>query len=361
MSNDPFQYLHDSLSQAALANGLIYGSYIGLAFGFWKAEDVILKVWEQSDVVLRHAQMYASIRSNGNLLWDVKQYAYVQAAKRLPKFEKLVSEEAEKTSLPVATRNKIKKALEANSELFNPLRTHLRQGCAPLSIQEMKDQIAHIIESKEILDYCGKFIHRKMSFMLKGGQKFDCILSDLLLQAVYGLLRTYPQWTHATGEGHMLAIAKTNIHNRGINLIKEATAASRKSLQGDKAQGYSAVNVSLDSFDGTFSSGDALNTIGQVHATFQGSVSTEDKMSWETEVSLLMLLDSKHLKPKQRQYLKLLLGHTSEDFSAWLGQSNTEAAHKMPFSQYDERVQEYLRIPPEAAKEFLQGLRSSLN
>lgn len=358
--SDCFTYLHNQLDKAALADGYIYGVYLGLAFGFVEADEVISAVWERTGIVLRFKQVHASIRTNGKLLWDAKHYAYAHAALMLPKFAPLVTSSVRATELDIPTRNIIKKALlGCKAHLFNPLRTALKAGLPPLSMRDMRQQIEETVGSEELTTYNAKFIFRKMSFLLRAGTRdFDGLMTDLREQATYGLLRTYPAWSD--NPDHRIALAKSNSHNRGQNIIKEQTAQSRAPLQGNQKSGYTATQVSLDAFGTTIASGDALNMLSQVHATFDGAASTLPRLDWDTEVSLLQLVDNQRMPERQRLYLKLLLGHHHDSFSTWIGSNNAELAHSMPFERYDAKVREYLNIPAQAATTFLRGLQKAL-
>lgn len=355
---DPFAYLHTQFTKQQLRDHgtVLYGLYVSLAFGIIDAKEMIADAWDATQVILKHSDIYASIRHNGELLLDVKQFAYAQAAMMMPKFARTVKDDALATTLGTGVRNRAMRAL-GYAPLFNALREHLRSGRAPLAMHEIKGQLIVTLSDPQIETYAGKFINYKMAFMMKGGVKFTELLSDVMVTAYYGLLRTYPNWAD---EGHRLAIAKSNIHNRGHNIIKEHTAGLRKSLQGDSKSGYTAVLVPLDGFETMSGGADALYAMSKVCASFTGKSSDAEGLDWETELALKQLLQSRTLAPLQRQYLQLLVGEPSEDFSAWLGSSNTELVQTLPFHRYDERVREYLHIPAAASASFLCSLRACL-
>lgn len=355
---DPFSYLHTNFTKAQLREHgtVLYGLYLSLAFGIINAKEMIAEAWTTTQVVLTHGDIYASMRHNGELLLDVKQFAYAQAAMMMPKFARAVKEDALKTNLSTAVRNRVMRAL-GYQPLFNALREYLRAGRPALSLHEMKGDLIVTLSDAQIETYAGKFINYKMAFIMKGGVKFAELVSDVMVTAYYGLLRTYPNWAD---EGHRLAIAKSNIHNRGHNIIKEHTAGLRKSLQGDSKSGYTAVLVPLDGFETVGGGADALYSMNKVCASFSGKSSDADGLDWETEHSLKQLLQSRELAPLQRQYLQLLVGEPSEDFSAWLGSNNTEMVNSLPFHRYDARVREYLHIPETASAAFLCSLQSLL-
>lgn len=357
---DPFQYLNNNFTTLQLRSHatLIYGLYVALAFGIVDAPEMISQTWEKTGVELRYSDIYASIRSNGELLKDVKQYAFAQVAASIPRYARYITSETLATALPVGQRNRVQYALEFKP-LLRTLKAALADGREALSIGQMDRAITSTLKDQDIKSYMGKFINRKMAFILKSGegQSFDHLMSDLTTSAFYGLLRTYPNWTD---DGHRLAIAKTNIHNRGHNIIKEGAAQVRNPLQYDGTMDvYQRVLVSMDCVED--SELDALLGMNNgACADFDGASDHGDKVVWETMQSLRQLVNSPHLYPKQRQYLRLLLGEYDEDFSIWLGLNNTEAAEALPYLKYDGKVREYMGIPEGASKEFLAELRYQL-
>lgn len=350
---DPFQFLVDTFTPLQLKrySSELHGLYLALAFGIFKADEVISFVWELVGVTLQHSALHASLRNNGVLLRDVKQYAFARYASE---YGVPVMPAALVTPLPVRTRNRVFDALQLKA-LQDYFAGHLWRGRKPLTLAEIKSITEDTLGDPELSAYAGKFIHRKMGFILKsGGRSYAELMSEVMMQAYYGLLKTYPAWTDA---GHRLAIAKVNIHNRGINIIHEETAGSRRFLHGNAKVGYSAVNVSLDNFE--LGVGDVLLQESKVFSNLDGSVG-DDGVDWETKKALQELLMCATLAPKKRLYLSLLLGIYSEDFSAWLGKSNTEMATKLPFGRYDASVRQYLGIEEAAAHGFLQSLQAHL-
>lgn len=350
---DPFHFLSDSFTPLQLKrySSELHGLYLALAFGVLKADEVISCVWELVGTTLQHSALHASLRNNGVLLRDVKQYAFARYAVEAGVD---VSRAAKVSPLPLRTRNRIFDALQLKV-LQDYFADHLWRGRNPMSIAEINATTEETLGDPDLAAYAGKFIHRKMGFILKsGGRSYSELMSEVMMQAYYGLLKTYPAWTDA---GHRLAIAKVNIHNRGINIIHEETAGSRKFLHGNAKAGYSAVNVSLDSFE--VGVGDVVLQGSNVVANLDGTVG-DDGVDWETRKALQELLMCVTLAPKKRLYLSLLLGIYSEDFSAWLGKSNTEMATKLPFGRYDASVRQYLGIEEAAAHGFLQSLQAHL-
>jgi hypothetical protein len=147
-----------------------------------------------------------SLWSNGELLRDGKVFTYALVAdQRL----------STKCKLSVADRNSLKLALQ-----WKPLQQYLkrlhRNGYSAYTPERLGDLTGRALYNKEIQTYVNRFVYKKHSFLESYGKPADEIKSDLISWGLYALLKAYPKWENA---GHMLAIAKTAIHNRGINII----------------------------------------------------------------------------------------------------------------------------------------------
>jgi hypothetical protein len=151
----------------------------------------------------------------------------------------------------------------------------------------------------------------------------------------------------------MLAIAKTAIHNRGINIIKESTSDSRQSLIKKDDGTYESLVVPLDSLPNP-GSVDAFVSTSYLFVGIEGK--QEDKFF--DNFALNQLLNCDKLKPRQRRFLHLLLGKPDVDFSVFIGEDNVDAAHDWNFDRYLAKCCAFLKVPEPAGRKFLLSLRS---
>lgn len=242
------------------------------------------------------------------------------------------------------------------------LTSYAKTGYRPLTNAAYDRAITKALQSRDLSTYMAKFVAHKMAFITgsKGIPPAE-VISDLKESATYALLRAYPVWADM---GHLLAIAKTAVHNRGINFIKEHTTQSRSHLQQDAKGAYSAVNLSLSLFADAAQAGDAtgVNRSEGDHliTTLDGSRASDHVFSPDLLRSLRQLVTSPTLTAKQREYLKLMVGYEDMLFTAYLGQSNSDLVHSLSFPQYHAKVCEFLNVTEERAAQFLQSLKTYL-
>lgn len=356
MSQSAYAFVHEVLPRRTPpeVRSSILGMYTMLAYGQVTGKDVLAYIEAKTQVMVKETAVYRSMHSNGELLHDVKQFAFMLLASQIGKYASQVPPGALKTPLPNRTQTEV-----ANALLFKPLRraltVHLQEGKIPLLLDEMDDRVEATLQGTDFKTYVRKFVYRKMEFIHRGAPtRVAEIESDLRHAALYNLLRTYPAWNDA---GHMVAIAKIGARNRGHNFIKECTTKSRASLQTDAAGNCSAVNVSWDlvkfGLDVEHGSSDSFS------CGMDGAIGSQE--DYEKTFSLNQVLESKWLSPRKRHYLQLASGQFDSDFSVWLGvESNSLVASDLDFDEYIAKVQKYLRVPEQAGKELLREIRSQL-
>lgn len=294
------------------------------------------------------------LKSNGTLLRDGKLYLYALAAKDPLKQSTLDLTKVDLYLLDLALS-------------YRPLKAHLtflakgqeRPVMTPRSFDRF---VAKVLSSEDLVTYTRKFINKKMKFIMKSyDQELLDIEHTLKACALYGLQRSYPSFEHL---GHGIAIAKTLIKRNGINFIQEMTTKKKDQLLHDEATDtYSKRTVSMDAIaDGTgqFLTADGTFVHRSLLVVGLGGSSTVEGIAWDTLHALKQLQNSSALKNKQREFLKLMLGTHSEAFSDFLGRQNDELLESIPYTTYTKLVCAFLRIPHDAASEFLANLRPSL-
>lgn len=294
------------------------------------------------------------LHHNGLLLRDGKLYVYAKMAKA-----------------PLC--DKTHKLSETDLELLHaglrypPLRAHLRElqqteSCRLMTVRQFDRFVGKVLTSDDLLTYTRKFIHRKFHFVMRSyGMELDDIENRLKSNALYGLQRAYPRFEHV---GHGVAIAKTLIKRSGINFIQELTTQKQNQLIHDvKNNTYSKTTVSLDAIaDGTgqFLTADGTFVHRSLLVVGLAGANTFGQLPWDTLHALKELVNSNRLKTKQREFLGLMLGNYSEQFSEFLGGENDSLVESLSYNAYMKKVCEYLSVPLEAATHFLQNLAPQL-
>jgi hypothetical protein len=136
----------------------------------------------------------------------------------------------------------------------------------------------------------------------------------------------------------MFALAKAAIHNRGQNIIKEHTNASKNQLITQSNGQYTLVNVSLDDM------------------TSPPSVS----YSTDLAVSIRQLLTKNSFTKTQQRFLTLMTGQPDVGLSEWLGESNSSYMDRCNWQTYFSSVCKYCQLDKAVAQEFLLSLKKYL-
>src|SRR5205085_1438118 len=131
------------------------------------------------------------------------------------------------------------------------LRGLIRRGYKPLTPAKLDNLITDVIN--EIETHTSKFVFKKHTFILDSeGEDAKSIKQELYFWATYAILKAYPRIDSFL---HAVNIAKTALHNRGINLIYEHTAQSRKRLIKNPDGTFSSRQVPLQSLVTTTGNG----------------------------------------------------------------------------------------------------------
>ena len=191
------------------------------------------------------SDLQKALRTNGTLLRDLKVYTY--AVWRMRRQDTFSFVKARNITVTARYEDpevfRYAERLASGPRLNQVLLKYEGHNNDILTLEQHSEVIAGVLNGGELRTYVGKFIFKKMKFILHTGVSVDDLRADMLETAVYNLLRTYPNWS---GEGHALAIAQSAVKRRGHNIIKEFSAASRNHLLRGEDGTYSAVNVSMD-------------------------------------------------------------------------------------------------------------------
>lgn len=297
----------------------------------------------------KHAR--SALRNSGTLLLNMKTYAYASAAGRV---------NYAKFNLDSDTAADVRRALASSLQLMTALRGLLRRGYKAVTPTAVDDVIGRVIRSKEITDYTARFVYKKLKFVYQGqGLTPDDIYQDLYLWGVYALYRAYPRidsMLHATN------IVKQAIHNRGINLIKEATAASRSRFHTSADGTHSSVVVPLHSMLSPTLDGGYLTQTNHLVVNQAGVVDAGTSIAGledDRDLKLSVRFFYAKISPLQRKLMKLWSGSYCSDFSAHLGSPNDEYADSTDRFTYMKACADFLGVPRGQARSLYISLRAA--
>jgi len=312
--------------------------------------------WEGQDCI----NFRKSLTVSGVIQRDLKFYTYARIIGDSNALAGINISEADKNLVKNLLRSQDNKA----QSLVKRCKTYARKGYTPKTIQTLERTMGQALHT--LNTYCKKFVNKKFRFLTQSGQLgVDDTCQDLLEFGVSAIYKAYPVIKTSL---HMVNIAKTAIHNRGQNIIKEQTTTSRGRLTKQVDGTFAGNIISL----GQLVVADQIPEMGFGPVLVANSLVTGlDGRSVEgeqfTDVNrrrdleqtvdrILLSLSS----TKKKQFVTLLMGHYDEKFTSWLGRDNDEYWSRVDRKIYANKVREYLEVPPTKAREFVLELRSQL-
>lgn len=322
--------------------------YLLYAFGGVSSKECHIKLTGLG-LVFKLSPLQRSLRHNGLLLKNMKVYLYqkwwytnIEALPELAASCRFVRKTLKEPEVRIAL-----KAL-AQPRLSSYLRKLSRKHALPLSLEAVDRVMVTVLQCADFKTYLSRFVWKKMAFIIRSyGTTFQQIEADLHEAALFNLLRTFPYWTDT---GHCIAIAKTAIHNRGHNFIKECSTQSRLALGKNDDGSHYAVNVSLDPEAAAFVTGTEAPASGTDGTDYDPS--REDGLN-----SLRSLMTCSSLLPWQREFVRLSTGSYDSSFSLWCRENNAHLADQ-DYTKYSGLVLQYLGIEQRQALAFLSSLRN---
>ncbi len=215
---------------------------------------------------------------------------------------------------------------------------HIPKKFPAYSLSEYKSLIDEYLWSHQIDVYIGKFISKKLMFLIKSyGLDRTDIEADLKMAGLYNVYRTYPFYDSHL---HMVNIAKGGIQRAGQDLIQEHTSAKKQKLIRHTDGTFEHVHVDLQS-----ASADLV-------APATGNYVVEGMRD------LLKLTPD--MTPRAQRFLTLLSGQRDDSFSAYLGRDNDRASETLTFDVYCAKVQAYMGVSDAKLQQFFGKLRARL-
>lgn len=210
--------------------------------------------------------------------------------------------------------------------------------CPPMSLEEFEQQTTAAIYGKETGVYLGKFISRKMSFLIKSyGIDRGDIEEELRSEALRGLYKQYPYFA---SEAHLRATARTVLKREGQTFIKFHTRKSRTRLQDNGFGGNEQTTLPLEA---------------------AAELATDTRQADATKETLQALVAlAPKLGPVAQRFLLVSAGHYDEEFSTYLGQDNRDAVERLSYTFYVKKLQTFLAVPDHRVQSLYRWLQPRL-
>jgi hypothetical protein len=203
------------------------------------------------------------------------------------------------------------------------------------TLEEFDATVDTMVGSSEIRNYIGKFVTKKMSFIIKSyGETRDDIETYLKEMAIIAVYKQYPRYDSYE---HFVNVAKAQIHNKGQSFITSMTSKSRQRLQQNSDGLFEAVHVPLESL---------------------ATVEAPPVFGSEIHEGLSALAQIEHKLPERtREFLLCAAGQYHDGFSAYLKRGNDDAVETMDYSKYLTCLQKYFGITPERTERLFSNIR----
>lgn len=267
-------------------------------------------------------------RVNGYILKNCKLYAYaVHVAKsrneKIPSYREFG-------------------VTEADSRILRRLNLQHLGNYRAFTLKEFDSLLLHVTMGKDMLAFMGRFISKKMMFLIKSYSvsrtDIEAMLKEAAILAVY---KQYPRYDNLL---HFTNVAKASIHNAGHSFISFHTAKTRQKLRRNDDGSHESVDVSLS------------------------AVSVDlaiDDNAWHTRelkdsIATLVALEAK-MSTRVQDFIMCLAGQFNAGLSEFMEvDSNSEAVENMNYTRYLHKVQSYFGVNELQTRRLFDKLRKHL-
>ena len=215
---------------------------------------------------------------------------------------------------------------------------HVPTRFRAFTLAEFDSTIEHLVTSREIKNNIGKFISKKMMFLIKSyghvRTDLELMLSEAAIIAVY---KTYPLYENYV---HFEAIAKASIHNVGQTFITSATTQSRQRL--------------IRNTDGTFE-----NLHVQTDVLVDLEAPQEYSAHIKESIQSLVKLQPR-MSERAQEFLLCCAGHYHDGLSKFLNHPNDRLVEALDYTKYLEKVRKFYKITESQQQKLFQKLRPHL-
>jgi hypothetical protein len=216
---------------------------------------------------------------------------------------------------------------------------HLSMKYDALSLEDYETIVEDIIGGTNLSQYIGKFISKKMTFLIRSfGISRSEIESDVKFAALKAIHLTYPRFESLL---HMENVAKSAIHNSGQSLINYHTSPGRQRLYVDQNGDFKARR----SADNT-----QLNSVK----------APESYLSHARDQLEMLVKLSKGMRKDVQRFLLCCAGHFDEEFSKFLKDDNSSLVDEIAYSRYLKKTQRFFGYTDEQVQNLFGNLKNQL-
>jgi hypothetical protein len=310
-------------------------------------QSAIRKLIKEQRIAFDFVGWKATLPTNGSLLVDCKLYLYAFIL-GLKDTASRVSISIEDTACcKVAARNL--KLQELCKTLYDA------DDYAALNTKEFNTILATVIAHKDLVAFTRSHIDFKLTFIANNyGTTKEELYGDVINQAIIALYKAYPRYGSI---GQMLAISKTAVRNRGLNIIEECTSIKSNRMHGTNGESRNNT-MSLEHNPEAFEQlllqeSDVLNS--SLVTDITGKSGAQSSMF---EGLLPVILADDSLTRSDRLFLRLLVGEHSDKFSAFLHcVSNTDICDQTKTDIYRKQLELYLGVTREETNSILDKIK----
>jgi hypothetical protein len=262
------------------------------------------------------------------------------------------------------------------------LKSHLAKlarNYASLSVEALDKQVVTIF--KEMRDWLGKFVYRKMRFVYEqqGLAAWDMQM-EVFSKGIHALYLQYPR---IETKLHATNIVKSAAHNYGINIIIQATNESKARLvrNGDNTFVSRVVNLDDIAVVTTLAGEDTRPKYERRHdlnTTFNSFGYRNKPRTFNLEWLLcgapciktqtLTIADEMKKLSRRQRIMMLLMGAEDPEFTTWLNTSRhrirstcSDYLDKADPTRFMNLAFEFLKVDPKLGNQFVSRLRKRLH
>lgn len=268
--------------------------------------------------VFDYKAMWRACMSKGYLVKNVKCWIYYCVAKKL----RGQAADAMAPNFFVKPEDYGLRLL-ITSDLRCNLQDLAEKGHPALTIRQFDGLLVSI--HKEIREWLGKFVYRKMRFVYQqqGLQDYD-LQMEIFAKGINALYLTYPR---LSSDLHALNVVKSAAHNYGINIIKSATTNRRSRLLVEKDRTFRSRVISIhDVPEGALEqlvaepdrwASDRWLDVSSMFSAAGSSKLTLRRLLYTNDPQRVYKRAIRILTPQQR-LLAIFCGYEDQGFTQWL-------------------------------------------
>ena len=208
----------------------------------------------------------------------------------------------------------------------------IKKGCPVWDLAHLEKNENSLIH--ELKTYIGKFISKRMAFLLKSyGLHRQDIEMELYCAALWAMHKRYPFFESAL---HAVNTSKTAIHNKGMDIIAKYTREKNQRLIRNKDGTFESVHIDV-------------SVLSSLQAPEPFELRYKDERSGLNSIQ-------KKMNDRSALYISLARGEYNADFSDYIGSNNSEAAEGN-YKAYLNKIDKFLNVTVEERTAFFDKIK----